>query len=112
MAPNIAGHMTLTVTGNFVDIGEQDYDAYLAFGSNEITNRSKQTNMISFTVPQSAFSFALDKVGYVGASITIPYKVSEVLGLIHRKEFATFDIIIIVLPPSPGTDDTSNIEIG
>ena len=112
VAPNIAGDITVTVTGNFVDIGEQDYDAYLAFGSNEITNSSKQTNMISFTVPQSAFSFAPDKVGYVGASITIPYKVSEVLGLIHRKEFATFDIIIIVLPPSPGTYDLQTSKLG
>ena len=44
--------------------------------------------------------------------IKVPYRVSEVLGLIHKEEIATFNVIFIVLPTAPGTYDLQTSKSG
>ena len=105
VAPNIAGDIQCSISGNFADIGEDGYDATLNVGGSIVTNGNKTTNLITFTIPRSSFKFVDNTVTYLPTTISVPYRVSEVLGLIHKKEFATFDIIFIVLPNTPGTYD-------
>ncbi len=112
VAPNVPGDIQFTVSGNFFDIGEDGYDATVTIGSQVVTNTTKVTNQITFTVPRSTFTFVANSVTYLPTSISIPYRVSEVLGLIHKKEFATFNIIFIVLPNSPGTYDLQTSKSG
>jgi hypothetical protein len=105
VAPNIPGDIQFSISGNFVDIGEAGYDAILQLGGAKVNNGNKTTGLITFTIPRTAFTFVTTNVAYLSASISVPYKVSEVLGLIHKKEFASFNVIFIVLPISPGTYD-------
>jgi hypothetical protein len=110
VAPNIPGDIQFSINGNFVDIGQSGYDATLQIGSSTVTNGNKTTNLITFTIPRSSFSFVATNVAYLPAVISVPYRVSEVLGIIHKKEVATFNIVFIVLPNTPGTYDLQTIK--
>jgi hypothetical protein len=112
VAPNVAGDIRFTVDGNFMDIGQDGYDATISIGSATIKNATKTTNHIAFTVPRNTFTFVPDSVTYLPTVIKIPYRKSEVLGLIHKEEFATFNVIFIILPTAPGTYDLQTSKSG
>src|SRR5580658_9211318 len=71
VAPNIPGDITVTVSGNFFDIGESGYDATLTLGSATITNSTKTTNLITFVVPKVSFTFNPTSIGYLPITINI-----------------------------------------
>jgi hypothetical protein len=102
LAQHVGGTLTFTVNGNFVDIGEDGYDAELMVNGATVINAAKTTLTISFQIDRNAFVFSDSQIKYVPFTVSIPYKVSELLGIIHKKEMATFIFIFIVLPTAPG----------
>jgi hypothetical protein len=102
VAPNIVGDITFVINGNFVDIGDEDYNAELNLNGSITSNTTKTTQTLSFQIKKTELAFATAEIKYVPFSVRIPYKVSELLGIFHKKEFTTFNFIFIALPATPG----------
>jgi hypothetical protein len=103
IAPNIDGDPIVQIGGNFIDIGNDGYDAELNLGANAIPNTTKSTETLTFQIPKDKFVFAPNTISYVPFSVTIPYKRKELGGIFHKKDTTTFNLMFIVLPNSPGS---------
>jgi uncharacterized protein YxeA len=96
---NTGNSVLVTLNGNFLDIGNKNFDAYLKIGANSYKNSTKTTQQITFQIPSSVFTFVTTKVGYQSFSVEIPYK----KGLLGSKKIALYNLNFILLPNNPGT---------
>lgn len=102
IAPSTNATNTVTLTGNFFDIGSKNYDAVLKVGNNSYKNSSKTTQQIMFQIPQSEFIHSPNQVNYTTISVDIPYKKTW-LFFFKCKKSTSFLLNFIILPINSGS---------
>lgn len=92
--------ITIKLLGNFFNIGNEGYQAYIKVAGKTIENSIRTTSLITFLIPKSLIKKEVRQISYIPMSVTIPYK----KGWFNTKANSSFDLILIVLPGmSPGS---------
>lgn len=102
ISPNPVDNVTIKLNGNFVDLGNQDFDAIIRVGNHSYKNTTKTIQEITFQIPKTEFVSSANQVLYKSFSIDIPYKESSFL-FFKKKETSTFILNFVILPKDAGT---------
>jgi hypothetical protein len=100
VAPN-KGPATVRLSGVFLDIPTEGYDASIKLNGKIFHAISKTTQQLEFSIPDSIFKFGRDHIGYIPFDIGIDYKKKGFF--LPGKEVATFKLFFVLLPETFGT---------
>jgi hypothetical protein len=92
---------TLTLKGDFYDMGRKSYEAYAVLGNSKYKNTTNSLTQITFEIPYSVLKTAPNSLSANYLTIQIPYRKSAAL-FFHSKDIAEFKIALGTLPNTPG----------
>lgn len=101
VAPGQA-NVTFQFNGNFFDSARQGYTPTLAINGHTFTPTANSTLQLGFSVPLNIVTAKPDDLTSIQMVLSVPYRKTEVLGLITSRRVATFDATATLLPATAG----------